>query len=187
MTTKVIEKYLGEVILIEPDRFQDERGFFMETYHLKKYKEYGIESGFVQDNHSHSKQSILRGLHYQLHHPQGKLVYVVSGEIYDVAVDIRQGSPTFSQWVGIHLSDRNKRQLFVPGGFAHGFFVISKTADVIYKCTDFYSPEDEFGILWSDPTLNIDWPAKTPILSKKDSRNPTLDKISTNNLPVYAV
>jgi len=185
MTTKVIKKYLGGVLLIEPDMFKDERGFFMETYHLKKYKECGIDSIFVQDNHSHSKRSILRGLHYQLHRPQGKLVYVLSGEIYDVAVDIRHGSPTFGQWAGIHLSGKNKRQLFVPAGFAHGFCVLSETADVIYKCTDFYASDDEGGILWSDSTLSIDWPAKTPILSKKDSQNPSLDKIPKHHLPVY--
>jgi len=185
MSIQFIETSLPGVILIEPDVFNDARGFFMETYQFKKYKEGGIDKVFVQDNHSHSQRSTLRGLHYQLHHPQGKLVYVIAGEIYDVAVDIRRGSPTFGQWAATHLSDENKRQIFVPEGFAHGFCIISETADVVYKCTDFYAPGDEYGVYWSDPAIGIEWPVKTPILSKKDSQNPQLKDIPEAHLPVY--
>ena len=150
MTLKFINKPLPGVLLIEPMVFSDERGFFMETYHAKKYAEAGIPGPFVQDNHSHSQRGTLRGLHYQLKNPQGKLVYAVKGEILDVAVDIRKGSPHFRRWTGNLLSEQNKRQLYIPEGFAHGFCVLSETADVIYKCTDFYAPGDEYGIFWAD-------------------------------------
>ena len=172
MTLKFTEKSLPGVLLIEPMVFEDDRGYFMETYHTGKYSEAGLDQAFVQDNHSQSRQFTLRGLHYQLKHPQGKLVYVITGEILDIAVDIRSGSPTFGRWTGTLLSDKNKRQLFVPEGFAHGFCVLSEIADVIYKCTDLYTPGDEYGILWSDPTIDIVWPIENPGLSEKDAKTP---------------
>ena len=158
----------------------------METYHGSKYREVGIDQPFVQDNHSHSRRFTVRGLHYQLDHPQAKLVYVIVGEILDIAVDIRRGSPTFAQWTGTLLSARNRRQLFIPTGFAHGFCVLSETADVIYKCTDLYTPGDEYGILWSDPTINVVWPIENPTLSEKDAKNPKLKDVPEEFLPLYA-
>jgi dTDP-4-dehydrorhamnose 3,5-epimerase len=182
---KCTETELSGVFLIEPDIFRDERGFFMETYHQKRYSEAGIDRAFVQDNRSHSRRGILRGLHYQLVHGQDKLISVVMGEIFDVAVDIRLGSPTFGRWVGDYLSAENGRQIFVPKGFAHGFCVLSETADVVYKCTDFYAPGDEYGILWSDPGIGIDWPCEDVVISGKDSRNPELSKVQEKYLPKY--
>jgi len=175
---------LPGVFLIEPVVFRDDRGFFMETYHYEKYRQAGIDTTFVQDNYSHSRKGILRGLHYQLKNPQAKLVYVITGEIFDVAVDVRGGSSTFGQWVGVRLSQENKRQMYIPQGFAHGFCVLSKTADVIYKCTDLYAPDDEYGVIWSDPAVGITWPVKTPIVSEKDSLNPQLGKIAKAFLPL---
>jgi dTDP-4-dehydrorhamnose 3,5-epimerase len=165
--------------------FQDERGFFMETYQQRRYTEAGIESNFVQDNLSYSVRGTLRGLHYQVKHAQAKLVQVIEGTIFDVALDIRRGSPYFGQWTSAHLSDENKRQLFLPAGFAHGFCVLSESAQVVYKCTDFYASEDEGGVLWSDPTLAIAWPVSEPLLSEKDSRLPFLADIPPERLPVY--
>jgi len=159
---------LEEVILVEPVVHQDSRGFFLETYHQEKYAEGGIAPVFVQDNHSYSTKGTLRGLHAQLEHPQGKLVCAVTGEIFDVAVDIRPDSPTFGRWVGRVLSGTNHRQLWVPPGFAHGFCVLGKDAHVQYKCTTFYQRNDEIGILWNDPQIGIDWPVKEPRLSDKD-------------------
>ncbi len=185
MSVRFTELSLPGIILIEPHVFEDARGFFLETFHKEKYAQGGAGRTFVQDNHSHSQRGTLRGLHYQLGHAQGKLVYAVTGEIFDVAVDIRSGSPTFGQWVGAHLSAENKHQIYVPEGFAHGFCVLSDSADVIYKCTDFYSPEDEFGIFWADPTIGIDWPIETPVLSEKDIRNPKLDEVQEGWLPIY--
>jgi dTDP-4-dehydrorhamnose 3,5-epimerase len=185
MTLKFTEKSLPGVLLIEPMVFEDDRGFFMETYHGRKYGEAGIDQAFVQDNHSHSRRFTLRGLHYQLNHPQAKLVYVITGEILDIAVDIRRGSPTFGRWTGTLLSAKNRRQLFIPAGFAHGFCVLSETADVIYKCTDLYAPGDEYGILWSDPTIDVVWPIENPFLSEKDKKNPRLEDVPEENLPVY--
>jgi len=185
MSVKFIKTSLSGVLFVEPQVFEDSRGFFMETYHLRKYKEIGIDRVFVQDNHSHSRRGVLRGLHYQLHNPQGKLVYVIRGEIFDVAVDIRRGSPTFGKWVGTILSAENRRQIFVPEGFAHGFCVTSEQADVIYKCTDLYVPGDEYGILWSDPTINITWPVENPLLSEKDSQNQRLDDVPEEELPTF--
>lgn len=185
MTLKFSEQSLPGVLLIEPAAFKDGRGFFMETYHMDKYHEAGLDRPFVQDNLSHSRRFTLRGLHYQLNHPQGKLIYVVSGEILDVAVDIRRGSPTFGEWTGIRLSGENRRQLYIPEGFAHGFCVLSESADVIYKCTDLYAPGDEYGILWSDPALAIEWIVENPILSEKDGGNPALKHIPEISLPVY--
>jgi len=174
---KVIDTNIPDVKIIEPKVFGDERGFFMETWHQKKFEELvtGKPTPFVQDNHSKSKQGILRGLHYQTQNTQGKLVRVVSGEVYDVAVDIRKSSPTFGQWVGVYLSAENKRQLWVPEGFAHGFYVTSKEAEFVYKCTEFYNPQFEKSILWSDPELGIDWPILPMCgvnLSEKDSNAP---------------
>ena len=157
----------------------------METFHQKKYAEAGIDHAFIQDNYSHSTRGTLRGLHYQLEHPQAKLVYVIKGEIYDVAVDIRRGSPGFGKWTGQYLSCKNKRQIFIPEGFAHGFCVISETADVLYKATDLYKPDDEYGVLWSDPTIRIDWPIKVPIVSNKDKQFPGLQDVPEQHLPIY--
>src|SRR6056297_4048378 len=176
---------LPAVLLIEPAAFTDSRGFFLETYQRHKYAEAGLNRSFVQDNHSRSRKNVLRGLHYQLKHPQGKLVYTVSGEIFDVAVDIRRGSPTFGQWTGARLSDANHRQLFIPEGFAHGFVVLSESADVVYKCTQFYEPGDEYGISWRDPEIGIDWLVDKPILSEKDQLFPNLNSTPEAYLPVY--
>ncbi len=185
MAIRFIETSLPGVFVIEPQVFNDDRGFFLETFHHEKYAEGGITRAFVQDNHSHSQRKTLRGLHYQLEHAQGKLVYAVSGEIYDVAVDIRKGSPFFGQWVGVHLSSENKHQIYVPEGFAHGFYVLSETADVIYKCTDVYFPEDEGGIFWADPEIGIQWPIEDPILSEKDGIYSRLSEVAEDRLPTY--
>jgi dTDP-4-dehydrorhamnose 3,5-epimerase len=175
---------LPEVIIVEPDIYRDARGFFLETYHQRKYSEGGIDVKFVQDNHSRSSYGTLRGLHAQRAHPQGKLIRVIEGEIFDVAVDIRSGSPTFGKWISATLSEENGRQCFIPSGFAHGFCVVSKVAQVEYKCTDFYEAGDEITILWSDPAIGIDWPIKSPILSEKDSRGLPLDRLK-EFLPVF--
>ena len=162
---------IPDVILIEPDVFGDDRGFFMETWNAGKFAEGGITAPFVQDNLSRSSQGILRGLHYQIKKPQGKLVSVLSGEVFDVAVDLRKKSATFGQWVGVYLNDENRQMLWIPPGFAHGFYVVSQRADFFYKCTDFYAPEYERAVSWDDPDLGIDWPladGKPPILSSKD-------------------
>jgi dTDP-4-dehydrorhamnose 3,5-epimerase len=185
LSIKYTETDLPGVLLIDPRVFKDSRGFFMETFHQKKYAEVGIDYAFIQDNYSHSTRGTLRGLHYQLEHPQGKLVYVITGEIYDVAVDIRRGSPGFGKWVGQYLSDKNRRQIFVPEGFAHGFCVLSETADVIYKTTDLYNPDDEYGVLWSDPTIGIDWPVEVPVVSDKDKQFPGLKEAPEENFPIY--
>lgn len=168
---KVIDTSIPDVKIIEPAVFGDERGFFMETWQQKKFEELvtGMPTPFVQDNHSKSKQGILRGLHYQTENTQGKLVRVVAGEVFDVAVDIRRGSTTYGQWVGELLSADNKRQLWIPEGFAHGFYVTSKEAEFVYKCTDYYNPRAEHTILWNDETLAITWPISIePLLSEKD-------------------
>ena len=166
----VVKTKLHDCLIIEPKVFGDERGFFLETFQAERYAKFvGITLPFVQDNHSHSSKGVLRGLHYQKTKPQGKLVRVVSGEVYDVALDIRQGSPTFGQWEGVILSETNKKQFWVPPGFAHGFLVISDTADFEYKCTDYYDPADEGSVLWNDPDLGIPWPTANPILSIKDA------------------
>lgn len=185
MSIKFIKTSLPGVIIIEPEVFKDSRGFFLETFHQKKYAEGGIIKSFVQDNYSRSLKGTLRGLHYQLKHPQAKLVYVTAGEIFDVVVDIRRGSPTFGKWVGTYLSSENMRQLFIPEGFAHGFCVLSETADFFYKCTDLYAPDDDYGILWSDTTLGINWPVNDPLISPKDSKHPKLTEINEELLPVY--
>ena len=168
---KFIKTSIPEVIVVEPQVFGDHRGFFLETWEKNKFKESGIDSDFVQDNHSKSSQGTLRGLHYQIQHPQGKLIRVIQGEIYDVAVDIRKNSPTFGQWSGEYLTAENKKILWIPPGFAHGFYVITTTAEVCYKCTDYYFPQHERCILWNDSELAIDWPLinnESPTLSRKD-------------------
>jgi dTDP-4-dehydrorhamnose 3,5-epimerase len=174
---KFLPRALPEVILVEPDVHGDERGFFLETYHQKKYADGGIAEPFVQDNHSFSSGPILRGLHAQLTRPQGKLVRALAGEIFDVAVDIRPGSPTFGKWVGEVLSGDNFRQLYIPPGFAHGFCVLSETAHVQYKCTQLYDKADEIGIVWDDPQIGITWPFPRPILNDKDRQAPRLADI----------
>lgn len=172
------------VLMIEPDVFKDSRGFFMETYNQNRYFNCGIPTAFVQDNLSYSVRGTLRGLHYQIKNCQAKLVQVISGEVFDVAVDIRPDSPTFGKWTGFHLSDRNRRQLFIPQGFAHGFCVLSETAYFLYKCSNFFAPGDEGGIIWSDPDIGIDWPVQDPILSEKDKQYPHLSEINPDQLPV---
>ena len=166
---KFVPQAIPDVIVVEPDLHRDGRGLFLETYHARKYREGGIAPTFVQDNRSRSVRGTLRGLHAQESRPQGKLLQVVSGEIFDVAVDLRRDSPTFLHWVGVVLSDANARQCWVPPGFAHGFYVLSETADVEYKCTDFYDPSDELRIAWDDPEIGVKWPlAGPPSLSPKD-------------------
>ena len=166
---KISHSKLKGCVIIEPCVFGDERGFFLETFQAVRYEqEAGIDLPFVQDNHSRSAKGVLRGLHFQKTKPQGKLVRVARGEVYDVAVDIRIGSATFGEWEGVILSEENKKQFWVPPGFAHGFVVLSDTADFEYKCTDYYDPSDEGSILWSDPDLDIPWPIANPVLSTKD-------------------
>lgn len=181
---KVVDTPLNDVKIIEPKKFGDERGFFMETFRDDWFKQNCANVTFVQDNHSKSQQGILRGLHYQLEHTQGKLVRVTSGTVFDVAIDMRASSSTFGQWFGLELSAENGKQLWVPAGFAHGFYVISDTAEFVYKCTDYYHPESEVSIKYDDPTLNIPWPLlnKTaPSLSNKD-----LNGVDFNTAPKFA-
>jgi dTDP-4-dehydrorhamnose 3,5-epimerase len=161
---------LPGVIIVEPRVFNDPRGYFLETFQKTRYAEAGLTQEFVQDNQSRSSQGTLRGLHYQIQHAQGKLVWVIRGEVFDVAVDLRRGSATFGRWVGVYLSETNHRQLYIPPGFAHGFCVTSPEADFVYKCTDYYHPEYERTVLWNDPTLAIDWPVREPLVSDKDRR-----------------
>jgi dTDP-4-dehydrorhamnose 3,5-epimerase len=173
----VIATSLPGVLIIEPRVFRDERGFFFETYHAERYRDAGLDVTFVQDNHSRSVRGTLRGLHWQVERPQGKLVRVLFGEIFDVAVDIRVDSPTFGDWVGVSLSADNFRQAWIPPGFAHGFCVMSEVAEVEYKCTDFYDPPSERGLIWNDPEVSIDWPITDPILSARDQRHPGLSAL----------
>lgn len=174
---------LPGVLIVEPDLFRDQRGYLLETYQQKRYPELGVDATFVQDNLSFSRKGVLRGLHYQLGRPQGKLVTVMHGTIFDVAADIRVGSPTFGRWLGVELSSEDHRQIYVPEGFAHGFCVLSETAVVLYKCTDFYAPPEERGILWNCPTLNIPWPVAEPVLSAKDAVLPRLMEAGEADLP----
>jgi dTDP-4-dehydrorhamnose 3,5-epimerase len=163
---------IPEVVVIEPKVFQDDRGFFLETFRADKYRAAGITTPLVQDNHSGSRQGVLRGLHYQIRKPQGKLVSVVAGEIFDVAVDLRRSSPTFGRWVGVTLSARNHRQIWVPPGFAHGFYTMSEWAEIVYKVTDFYDPEGERTLIWNDAEVGVRWPlldGQQPLLSPKDA------------------
>jgi dTDP-4-dehydrorhamnose 3,5-epimerase len=179
------ETELPGVVLIEPDVHRDGRGFFLETYQQRKYSAHGILGPFVQDNHSHSVRGTLRGLHAQLSRPQGKLVRAVQGEMFDVAVDIRRGSPTFSRWVAAVLSGDNFHQLYIPPGFAHGFCVLSERVHVEYKCTDFYDPSGELTVAWNDPEIGIDWPSVEPVLSAKDATAPSLSEV-LEQLPVFS-
>ena len=181
---KFIETSLPGVVLIEPDVFADDRGFFMETYHVERFREHGIDATFVQDNHSRSARGVLRGLHYQEPQPQGKLVRCTRGALFDVAVDIRVGSPTFAKWFGAELSDSNRRMLWVPEGFAHGFCALTDEADLVYKCTALYSRENDRAIFWNDPDIAITWPVATPVLSPKDAAAPPLSTAAP--LPRYA-
>jgi dTDP-4-dehydrorhamnose 3,5-epimerase len=181
---RVIETELPGVVVIEPEVHKDERGFFLETFHGERYRRHGLPEVFVQDNHSRSVRGTLRGLHAQLRRPQGKLVRVVAGEVWDVAVDIRVGSPTFRKWVAVVLSAGNFRELYVPPGFAHGFCVLSEVAEVEYKCTDYYDPESELRLAWNDPELAIPWPVRDPILSAKDRAARTLRELHSV-LPRY--
>ena len=179
MTLNVIETELDGVLVIEPKSFGDARGFFLETFQVERYRKLaGIDLPFVQDNHSRSRRGVLRGLHAQRQHPQGKLVRVARGEVFDVAVDINPASKTFGTWVGVTLSDENHRQLWIPPGYAHGFVVLSEVADFEYKCTELYHPKDEIGLIWNDPEVGIDWPIRNPVISDKDARLPTLAELT---------
>ena len=164
-----IQTEIPDVILVKPNFIEDHRGFFMESYHFEKFKFGGIKSVFVQDNHAKSVQNTLRGLHFQVQYPQAKLLRCIKGKVFDVAVDIRQNSPYFGKWVGEELSEENRYQLYIPEGFAHGYYVMSETAEITYKCSEIYHPEDEHGIMWNDPKIGIKWPAMNPILSDRDA------------------
>ena len=182
---KVIETKLPGVLIIEPKVFGDHRGFFMESYSHARYAAAGVAAQFVQDNISFSSKGVLRGLHFQNPGAQGKLVHVLQGEVFDVAVDIRTGSPTFGQWVGITLSGENKKQFYVPPDFAHGFVVTSETALFAYKCTAYYAPAGEGSVLWNDPEIGIDWPVDAPLLAEKDANAPMLKDVPQAKLPVF--
>jgi dTDP-4-dehydrorhamnose 3,5-epimerase len=179
---KIIQTALAGVVVIEPRVFSDPRGHFLETYHRTRYREAGIDAVFVQDNLSFSVRGTLRGLHFQVTRPQAKLVQVITGEVFDVAVDIRPGSSSFGNWIGEHLSAQNHRQMFIPPGFAHGFCVLSQTAHFLYKCSELYAPKDEGGILWSDPDIGIHWPVNDPIVSEKDAAYPGLFALNPQQL-----
>lgn len=174
---EIIKTKLKDCIIIKPKIFGDDRGFFLETYQELRYQQAGIKEKFIQDNRSRSAKNVLRGLHFQKKKPQGKLVTVTSGEVFDVAVDLRPESKTFGQYEAVILSCENKLQFYVPPGFAHGFCVLSESADFQYKCTDYYDPSDESGLLWNDPRINIEWPLEKPLLSDKDKIQPLLDEI----------
>lgn len=177
---KIRKTSIEDVFLLEPNIFEDDRGFFFETYRLKAFKGLGIPDQFIQDNHSSSRQRVLRGLHFQKPHAQGKLIRVVMGEIFDVAVDLRKSSPTFSHWVGLNLSSKSRTQLWIPPGFAHGFYVLSERADVVYKVTDYFNPETEQTLRWDDPSVKIDWPlinGQPPLLSPKDASGKAISEL----------
>jgi dTDP-4-dehydrorhamnose 3,5-epimerase len=182
---KLVQTELEGVVVIEPRVFEDPRGFFMETFHRGRYEALGIREDFCQDNLSFSSCNTLRGLHYQFPHAQAKLVQVLQGEIFDVAVDIRRGSPTFGRAVAVTLSGQNRRQMLIPKGFAHGFCVLSETALFAYKCSDFYAPDCDLGVRWCDPAIGIRWPVADPLLSAKDRQLPLLTDIPPERLPVF--
>lgn len=182
---KFIETSLPGCIVIEPQVFGDSRGFFYESYNEAKYREAGIDRRFVQSNVSRSARGVLRGLHYQSPHPQGKLVSVLEGEVYDVAVDIRRGSPTFGKWAGVMLTAENHRHFWIPEGFAHGFCVVSEHATFSYQCTDLYDAKADGGVRWDDPAIGIDWPISDPLLSDKDTKAPLLADVPEDRLPEY--
>ncbi len=173
---------IPDVLLVEPDVFGDARGYFQETYNQAKYAAGGIPGPFVQDNFSLSRRGVLRGLHFQRRNPQGKLVFVARGEVFDVAVDLRRSSPTFGRWVGCLLNDQNHHQLWVPPGFGHGFCVMSEQVEFLYKCTQLYDPSDDCGILWNDPGIGVDWPLADPALSGKDQKLPRLADLHPDDL-----
>ena len=175
-----IQTEIPDVILVKPTVIEDHRGYFMESYHIEKFKLGGIECTFVQDNLTKSGHNTLRGLHFQVKYPQAKLLSCLTGKVFDVAVDIRKNSAYFGKWVGIELSEENKYQLYIPEGFAHGYYVMSETAEIAYKCSDIYHPEDEQGIRWNDPDIGIAWPGTEPVLSEKDIKLPMLDSLNHN-------
>jgi dTDP-4-dehydrorhamnose 3,5-epimerase len=180
---QIEETDIPGVLVVTPKVFGDERGFFLEIYNKEVFQQAGIEPEFVQDNHSKSIRGVVRGLHYQKKFPQGKLIRAIQGEVLDVIVDIRRGSPTFARWTSILISAENKKQVWIPGGLAHGFAVLSETAEFCYKVTDYYHPEDEAGIRWNDPQLNINWQVQNPLLSEKDSGLPLLAEVAKNLSP----
>jgi dTDP-4-dehydrorhamnose 3,5-epimerase len=182
---KIIATPIDGLLVIEPKIFKDKRGFFMETYNRQKYEAAGITETFVQDNLSYSKKKTVRGLHFQIRRSQAKLVQAVAGEIFDVAVDLRPASTTFGKWTGARLSDKNGRQMYIPKGFAHGFCVLSEFALFYYKCSDFYAPDDEGGIIWSDQDIGIEWPVENPIISEKDKQYPNLANLAAEQLPSF--
>jgi len=182
---KFVPAAIPGVVIIEPDVHMDPRGFFLETYQVEKYRAGGVPGTFVQDNHSRSTAGTVRGLHLQLRRPQGKLIRVIEGEIFDVAVDVRRGSPAFGKWVGLTLSAGNFRQCYIPPGFAHGFAVVSEVAQVEYKCTDVYDPGGELGIAWNDPQIGVQWPIAQPVLSERDQHHSSLSAVFTQ-LPSFA-
>jgi dTDP-4-dehydrorhamnose 3,5-epimerase len=182
MNIKVTETILPGALIIEPAVYGDSRGFFLETWRLDQYRDLGIKEAFVQDNHSRSGKNVLRGLHLQKSSPQGKLVRVARGAVFDVAADINPDSPTYGKWVGVELNDENLRQFYVPPGYAHGFCVLSDLADFLYRCTTYYNRNDEMGVRWDDPDLDINWPIKNPSLSDKDKVLPFLKELESTNL-----
>jgi dTDP-4-dehydrorhamnose 3,5-epimerase len=182
---KIVPTELPGVVIVEPDAYADRRGRFFESWHQDRYRQVGLPAHFVQDNVANSVQGVLRGLHYQHPDAQGKLVFALAGEVFDVAADIRSGSPTWGKWVGVELSGENTRQLYVPPGFAHGYCVTSATAVVAYKCTAYYDATCDRGIRWNDPTLAVSWPVDVPILSDKDARAPLLADLSADALPSH--
>jgi len=179
------ELKISGIKIVTPQVHKDDRGYFFESYNEYDFKKLGLPAKFSQDNQAYSNKGTLRGLHYQLKYQQGKLVRVIQGDVFDVAVDIRQGSPTFGKYEGFHLSDKNNKIMYIPEGFAHGYVVLSETAIFQYKCTEIYHPEDEYGVLWSDKDLNIQWPVKYPILSEKDKTLPTLQYVNKKYLPIF--
>ncbi len=181
-----VKTSLPDVWELQPKVFRDARGFFLETYNRNRFAEIGIHETFVQDNHSRSANGTLRGLHYQLHHAQAKLCRVIEGEVYDVAVDIRVGSPTFGQWTGVVLSAEKQNQIFIPAGFAHGFVARSESVQFLYKCSEFYDPSDEHGVIWNDPNLAIAWGVSNPLISEKDTKYSMLAEVSPADLPRYS-
>lgn len=168
---------LPDLVVVTPDVHDDGRGFFLETWQVDRYADAGVDARFVQDNHSRSNRGVLRGLHFQHPHPQGKLVHVTRGAVFDVAVDVRRGSPSFGRWFGLELTERNHRQLWIPEGFAHGFVALTHTVDFVYKCTGLYHPESEHTLRWDDPEVGIEWPVETPELSEKDRNGRRLDEL----------
>ncbi len=183
---RVVASALGDVLIVEPDRFEDERGFFMETYSLRRYREAGIDAAFVQDNLTRSNKGVVRGLHLQYPNSQGKLVSAVAGAVFDVAVDVRRGSPAYGQWVGVELTCDNNRQLWIPEGFAHGFCALADDTLIAYKATTHYDPSAEVTVLWNDPAIGIEWPVGTPVLSAKDAAATPLAAIDPARLPAWA-